>query len=103
MRLLHNTVLILVVTLYGFDGKPNSDIAIISVWSMLILSFPSSLLYCALVVLVATVKEKYFGSVISESYFTLILDWTGFFTLGYLQWFKLFPWLWRQWKISAKP
>lgn len=34
-------VFVLFVTLYGYDGKPYSDIWILSTWLMLTLSFPA--------------------------------------------------------------
>lgn len=95
-------ILILLVSLYGFDGRPDSDIGVFLSWSMLAISFPCSLLYSALMVGVAFVKENYFDSILYVSYFSLALDWTAFFLLGYLQWFKLVPYLWRTWNDRHK-
>lgn len=82
-------VFLLFVTLYGFDGKPNSDIGIILAWYGLFLSFPAGLL----VSLMHAVLYDGFSITVETSYLSLVLDWLGFFVLGYLQWFKLLPYL----------
>lgn len=82
-------VLVLAVTLYAFDGKPNSDIGIFSVWYMLALSFPCGLL----VSLAHVVLYDGLSITVETSYLSLVLDWVGAFVLGYLQWFKLLPYL----------
>lgn len=83
----------LFVTLYAFDGKPNSDIGIFSGWSMLFLSFPASLIYASFFSVVAIITETFFSTPIPTTYLTLTIDWVAFFALGYLQWFKLFPYV----------
>lgn len=88
------TFLILGVTLYGFDGKPNSDIADLLVWSMLVLSFPAGLL----VSLVYVALDNLFSIWFYTSYLTLTIDWLGFFALGYIQWFLFVPYLIKKWK-----
>jgi hypothetical protein len=82
-------VLVLLVTLYRFDGKPNSDIGVFLAWSGLLLSFPVGFL----VSLTHVALYKLFSITIETSYLSLVLDWLGFFILGYLQWFKLAPYL----------
>ena len=98
------TVAVLLVTLYGFDGKPNSDIGIFLAWSMLGLAFPSSLLV-ALVLSGLSIASENFFSVIPTSYPMLSLTWACFFAAGYWQWFVFVPWLWRKWKTRrpARP
>jgi hypothetical protein len=83
------TVFVLAVSLYAFDGKPNSDIGIFFAWYMLALSFPGSLL----VPLVHVALYDGLSITVETSYLSLVLDWVGFFVLGYLQWFKLLPYL----------
>lgn len=83
------TVLVLLVTLYAFDGKPNSDIWIFLTWLMLVLSFPAALA----VSLVHMGLGAVFSITIKTSYLSLALEWVGYFVLGYLQWFKLVPYL----------
>lgn len=83
-------VVALLVMLYGFDGKTDSDIWIILTWSMLVLSFPASLL----VSLVRMVLPMAIGT----SYLSLVTEWAAYFALGHWQWFVLLPWLWRKWK-----
>lgn len=82
-------VFVLFVTLYGFDGKPNSDIAVLLGWYMLALSFPSGLL----VPLVGVVLYDGLSITVETSYLAIVFTWIGFFAFGYLQWFKLLPYL----------
>ena len=82
-------VLVLMVTLYAFDGKPNSDIGSFFVWYMLALSFPSGLL----VPIVHVVLYDGLSIAVETSYLSLMLDGAGFFILGYFQWFRLLPYL----------
>ncbi len=83
------TVFVLFVTLYAFDGNPGSDIGIFFAWYMLFLSSPSGLL----VPLVHVALYEGLSISIETSYLSFVLDWVGFFALGYLQWFKLTPYL----------
>jgi hypothetical protein len=92
------TVLVLFVSLYGFDAKPNSDIGIFFVWSMLILAFPSSLLVALFFTGLSIAIDELFSAVIPTSYWSLSVGWVCFFVAGYWQWFVLLPWLWRKWK-----
>lgn len=91
-------VIALLITLYAFDGKPNSDIGIFLAWFTLVLAFPISLLVALLFTGVAIAAEKLFSAVIPESYLMLSVSWICFIAAGYWQWFVLLPWLWRKWK-----
>lgn len=86
------TGFVLFVTLYAFDGKPNSDIGVFFAWCMLFLSFPSSLL----VPIAHMVLYEGFSIEIETSYLSLVFDWVGFLILGYLQWFQLMPYFIRK-------
>ncbi|HXM83988.1 MAG TPA: hypothetical protein VN929_18990 [Burkholderiales bacterium] len=88
----------LLITLYAFDGRPNSDIGIFLAWFTLVLAFPISLLVALLFTGVAIAAEKLFSAVIPESYLLLLVNWVCFIAAGYWQWFVLLPWLWRKWK-----
>jgi hypothetical protein len=83
------TVSVLALSLYAFDDKPNSDIGVFFAWCMLAVSFPVGLL----VPLVHVALYDGLSITIKTSYLSLALDWAGFFVLGYLQWFKLLPYL----------
>jgi hypothetical protein len=87
-------LIVLCVTLYAFDNKPNSDIWIFLTWSMLILSFPASLL----VSLVHMALGAGFSVAVETSRPSLSVEWAAYFVLGYWQWFVLLPWIWRKWK-----
>jgi hypothetical protein len=86
------SVLVLLVTLYAFDGEPNSDIWIFMTWSMLALSFPAGLT----ISLVHMVLGAGFSVAIETSRLSLALEWAAYFSLGYIQWFKLSPYLVRK-------
>ncbi len=75
--------------MYGFDGKPNSDIGELFAWSMLAISFPSSLL----VSLIHVALYDGLSITVETSYLSLSIDWLCFFFLGYFQWFKITPYL----------
>jgi hypothetical protein len=83
-------VVALLVTLYGFDGKTDSEVWIILTWSMLVLSFPASL--------IVSLARLILSMAIETSYLSLVVEWVTYFILGYWQWFVLLPWLWRRWK-----
>lgn len=92
------SVLVLFITLYAFDGKPNSDIEIFLVWYMFSLAFPSGLLYALLFSGISILLDNYFSITLYTTYLSLTLSWLGLFVLGYLQWFKLLPWLVEKWR-----
>jgi len=83
------SVFVLAVTLYAFDGRPDSDIGVFFAWCMLILSFPVGLL----VPLVHVALFEAFSTTVENSSFSFVLDWVGFTMLGYLQWFVFVPYL----------
>lgn len=85
-------IIVLVLTLAGFDDKAGSDIAVLSTWYMLALSFPAGLL----VQLVHVALYDGLSITVETSYSSLVLDWLGFFIVGYWQWFKLTPYLYRK-------
>lgn len=81
------TILVLSISLYAFDGKQNSDIGVFFAWCMLILSFPGGLL----VPLAHVALFDGLSIAVETSYLSLVLDWVGFYALGYVQWFKIAP------------
>ncbi len=89
---------VLVFTLYHF-GKPedHGDLDLFFYWSMMMLSFPAGAvgggLFFGVVFMLATVfpwlpYDNYYLSVL-----TWILFWFAFFIPGYIQWFKLVPYV----------
>jgi len=91
-------LIVLLVTLYGFDGKPSSDIGVLLAWSTLALAFPVSLLVALILAGISIASEQVFSAVIPTSYWWIAISWLCFFVAGYWQWFVLLPWLWRKWK-----
>lgn len=83
------TFFVLFVTLYAYDGKSFSDIWVFLTWLMLILSCPAGLFVSA----VHYALGVGFSITLKTSYLSLTLEWAAYFVLGYLQWFKLVPYL----------
>jgi hypothetical protein len=84
-------IIVLLVTMYFFDGEPNSDVDIFLIWSMLVLSFPISIV-CALILSGITyVIYKVAGITVPTTYLSMLLFWLVFFVAGYWQWFVLGP------------
>jgi hypothetical protein len=96
-------VIVLAVSLYGFDGRPNSDVDIFLIWSMLALAFPSSLLVALLLSGVSIAVERLSSTVVPTSYWSIAITWVCFFAAGYWQWFVFLPSLWRKWKTHRMP
>lgn len=86
-------VVALLVSLAAYDGRPNSDAENVLGWSMLLLAFPSSLLFAAGFAVIAEVLESHFQTVIRTSYSEMTISWAVLFALGYAQWFIVAPWL----------
>lgn len=85
-------LLVLSISLYAYDGKSYSDIWIFLTWSMLILSFPAGLL----VSMTHFLLGQFFSLTVMTSYVSLTLEWAVYFSLGYLQWFILLPYLFKK-------
>lgn len=89
---------VLVFTLYYF-GKPEDrgDIDLFFYWSMMMLSFPAGAVGGGLFFGVVFVLAKVFPWPPSDNYYisvlTWILLWFAFFIPGYIQWFKLVPYV----------
>lgn len=89
-------VIVLMATLYFFDGKPNSDADTLLAYGMLVLSFPMGLLVVLLLGAVGHLAYMVFGYVATVSYLSIIFSWSVMFAAGYLQWFVLLPSLLRR-------
>lgn len=82
---------VLVGTLAGFDGRPNSDIEEVLAWTMVTLGFPLSLVYPVIFAVFADIRAAMGSSPLATSYMTLVLSWCALFALGYAQWFRVVP------------
>ena len=82
-------VLVLFVTIDAFHSERDSGIWDVTTWLMLILSFPAGLV----VLLIFSALEVDISIIRKASYLSLTLGWSAYFVLGYLQWFKLLPYL----------
>ena len=97
------TLLVLGLTLRGYDGTRNSDAEEFLAWSMLALGFPSSVLYSAAFAAMAALLATRSQSTIDTTYVSILASWVVLFLLGYLQWFVLVPWLFRKLRASGGP
>ena len=91
-------VLVLCVTLYGFDGKPNSDIDVLLIWAMLVLTLPIGFVIALLLSGISIAAHLLFSTTIQTSYPVLFGTWICFVLAGYWQWFMLLPFLRSKWK-----
>ncbi|MFN9677623.1 MAG: hypothetical protein ACK58C_08485 [Betaproteobacteria bacterium] len=65
------------------------------------LTFPSGLLWAGLLNIVAYMLDALGYRFDLPDAFLVPFAWLGFVAIGYFQWFKLLPWLWR--KRRARP
>ena len=65
---------------------------------LIALTFPLGIVWAGLLNVVAYMLDAFnYRAEISEV-LLVPLVWLSFFVVGYVQWFKLVPWLWRRWK-----
>ena len=79
-------VVILGFTLYLFDGKPNSDIAVFLGWAMLVHSFPVGLIISFLFAGISYLLYNSFSVDVKVGYFYLLVVWLVFFFSGFFWW-----------------
>lgn len=93
-------VMVLLTTIYFFDGEQNSDIDVFLIWLMLALSFPGGIV-CALIFSgFAYVLYQATAMTVPTTYLSILLFWAVFFVVGYWQWFVLVPRLVKRFKGS---
>ena len=90
--------LILVATLWLYDGTPNCDCEVLLAYGMLVLSFPAVIIVGMIVGYVGRVVYELWGYYATTSYISLTVEWVFLFILGYWQWFIFVPWLVRRLK-----
>ncbi len=91
-------ILVVMVTFYFGDTVNGRDIDVFLIWSMMILSFPSSwiiiLLYSGITYLLYSLFSVSLTAYSDYMFYGyLFLIWITFFVVGYLQWFKFLPWM----------
>src|SRR5438034_486150 len=93
---------ILIVALIKFDGTPNSDVDDFQGIAMLILTFPSGYIVIALLSIIGVLADTLFSKTIQTSYLELLVTWMLFLVAGYLQWFKVLPYLFQRRKRGER-
>jgi hypothetical protein len=86
-------IVVLLTSLYFYDGRPNSDADILLGYGMLVLTFPIGLILTTFVGVLGYLLYIFFGYVFTTTYWSMILTWVVLFIVGYWQWFKLSPWI----------
>ena len=89
------TLTVLLSTLYYFDGTPNSEADVLLALGMLTLSFPLSWVLAGAAAILGEFASNKFGFVFDVSYSSIIVRWVCLFVVGYWQWFRAVPWLFR--------
>jgi uncharacterized membrane protein YedE/YeeE len=95
------SLMVLIATLFFYDGTPNSAADLILALGMLTLSFPSGILITSLVGLIGRMLFEQTGAFVTSSYLWLMISWLAIFGVGYWQWFILIPWIARRWTRKA--
>jgi hypothetical protein len=92
---------VLVVTLAGYEPGPRADAGQFFILAMLALTFPAGLLpvsfFAALAAIGHATGTDVLGLVPASAGFITL--WLFLLAVGYLQWFRGLPWLWR--KVGA--
>ncbi|WP_293998497.1 hypothetical protein [Sphaerotilus sp.] len=94
---------VLAFTLYAYTPGPRSDAGILFAGAMSALTFPSGLLVSGAIAMLVVINDGDLPVPISDlpPWIGFTVLWFAFCAVGYLQWFKLIPWLWR--KIRPSP
>lgn len=89
---------VLAFTLYAYAPGPRSDAGVLFAGAMSALTFPSGLLVSALIAILATFNNDSLPAPIGDlpPWIGFTAVWLAFCAVGYLQWFRLIPWLWRK-------
>lgn len=90
-------VFLLVVTLYFYSPTAGRDADILLIYGMLILAFPSGFLVAGLFSFLNYWLYWFGIPLFLEQYSiaSIVSIWVAFFVCGYIQWFVLFPNLFR--------
>jgi hypothetical protein len=87
-------VVALVVSLWLFDEAENRDVDVVLLWVMQVLSFPSGIVFSLLAGGVLALLYSLFSVELGAGRLAMTLTWCGLFAFGYMQWFRVVPWLW---------
>ena len=94
------SVAVLVITLWLYDPQTARDADVVLVYGMLALAFPAGFVVAAFVAVLAYAEEATGVPLINANYGRgmIGLMWFCFVVVGYLQWFRLLPWLMEKWR-----
>ena len=93
---------VLVFTLYAYSPGPQSDAGVLFAGAMSVLTFPSGLLISGGIAALAVLGDGNLPEPLGNlpPSVGLLVLWLVFCMVGYFQWFRLIPWLWRKLRPS---
>lgn len=86
---------VLFIAVYSYEPNSANDVGPLFLWLMIMLTFPSGLLVASVAALIVVLVGSDASVSISPTGYYVSL-WLVFVVAGYMQWFRLLPWLWRK-------
>lgn len=95
---------VLAFTVYAYAPGPRSDAGILFAGAMSLLTFPGGLIVSAAIAVVTMFYNGDLPPLLSDvpPAVGFIFVWLAFYGVGYLQWFRLVPWLWRKIRFQRR-
>jgi len=84
-------VVLLVLSLYLYDGQPNSDADELLVVGMLALCAPIGAAVATAIGVLLALAGVFFNFKMGTSYWSMVVEWTVLAAAGYWQWFIVLP------------
>jgi len=81
------------VLVFVFISKDIKDADIVFIYAMYVLTFPSGFIVQLVFIGVSYISSELFNYTIPSGPITNLFAWLLFIIIGYLQWFKLVPWV----------
>ena len=98
------SIAMLIVTLLFYNPTLGRDADLLMVYGMLFLCFPSGFLVAGLFASLAILEESLKIPFLNMDYgsMSIFIIWFCFFVVGYIQWFKLLPFLIDKWQSRQR-
>ena len=89
------SIAVLIVTLNFYNSQTGNDADLFLIYGMLFLTFPLGFVVAVFFALLAYIETLTGISLVNIAYgkLTITIFWACFFAVGYLQWFKLIPYI----------
>lgn len=93
----------LFLLVYLSGGKSGKDVGIVLFYGMFIYTFPVSIIVSLFFAGIAYILDEIYPMMnYSNNYLAVFFLWAIFFSAGYLQWFKLLPFLIEKWQARKE-